>query len=690
VRKKLLPALVALAAAFLSAAWFFRDSIASGCNVIPGDLWDGRLLLGLHEHWRLVFAGERPWNTIAMFWPVEGTLGYSDTFFFQGTVFSALRVLGMDLWHAFLATYFLMAVAGFLAMYWFLRRCAKVTRLPALAAAALFVNFSPVAVGYENSHLQLTAVWLLPAVAGLCWLALSEERHALARAAAAGLFLSLLLFSTFYVVWFFVFFSGVTFLVWLAASSLREGREPLCFIARRWRTFAAFGAGFAVFLIPFLATYLPVLRSLGPRDYSQTWKGIPWVSDLVNTGSNGWLWGWMERWMVPVQRVAANELRFGLPPFTFLLFVAALVWLLFLWRRRALAGTAEKAALVAGVTVVLCWISLVKIFGFSGWQAINALVPGAGAIRCPFRMNIVLSFAVLFTLCVAAARVLRGRHRITAAILVTLVACVLFAEQVRLRDPYGRIRRDAEIARMSGIEKPPADARVFYVKNPPCDATHACMDGFLAAEQYGLNLLNGHTGLSPKDWPMDDILAKDYEQRVMQWLGWEKPQGLYALDLSTGKWTASVFDSAQQSYETGHDIVKEGTLPFFSRGGWHGMEEWGVWTDRKARLDLRLVNIPETPLVLHMRLHAYLDGTLQAQTVLILLNGKELARLSFDSALNERTVTLPLPVDAARDGILRLEFLCPEADSPRNTTTTNRDGRVLGVGVDCLLLRPAP
>jgi hypothetical protein len=90
VRKKLLPALVALAAAFLSAAWFFRDSIASGGNVIPDDLWDGRLLLGLHEHWRLVFAGERPWNTIAMFWPVEGTLGYSDTFFFSGDGFQRL------------------------------------------------------------------------------------------------------------------------------------------------------------------------------------------------------------------------------------------------------------------------------------------------------------------------------------------------------------------------------------------------------------------------------------------------------------------------------------------------------------------------------------------------------------------------------------------------------------------------
>jgi len=690
VRKKLLPALVVLAAAFLSAIWFFRDSIASGCNVIPGDLWDGRLLLGLHEHWRLVYAGERPWNTIAMFWPVEGTLGYSDTFFLQGTIFSAFRGVGMDLWHAFLATYFLMAFAGFLAMYWFLRRCAKVTLFPALAAAALFVNFSPGAVGYENSHLQLTIVWLLPFVAGLSWLALTEERHARARASAAGLLLSLLLFSSFYIPWFFLFFSGVAFLVWLTVAAFRMDRESLRALARRWRTFTAFGAGFAVFLVPFLATYLPVLRTLGPRDYSQTWKGIPWVCDLVNTGTSNRLWGWMEHWMVPVQRTAANELRFGLPPVTFLLFLAATAWFLFLWKRKALSTTAEKVAVLAGVSIVLCWVSIVKILGFSGWQAINAFVPGAGAIRCPFRMNIVLSAVVLFVLFVAAARLLRGRRPVTTTLLVSLAACVLFAEQIRTRDPYGRIRRDAEIARMAGIEAPPADARVFYVKNPPCDVTHACMDGFLAAEQYGLDLLNGHTGLNPKDWPMDDILAKDYEQRVMQWLDWEKPEGLYALDLSTGKWTASVFDSEQRKVEIGRDIVKDGTLPFFSHGGWHGMEEWGLWTGRKARLDLRLFHIPEVPLVLDMRLHAYLDGTLQAQKVLILLDGKELARLSFDSALNERTVTLPLPVDAARNGTLNIEFLCPDADSPRNTTTTTRDERILGVGVDSLRLRPAP
>src|SRR5690242_11418029 len=65
----------------MGAALFFRQQIASGFDLISGDIGDARLIVYLNEHWFRVFSGLADFRSPPQFYPLEGTLGYSDAFF---------------------------------------------------------------------------------------------------------------------------------------------------------------------------------------------------------------------------------------------------------------------------------------------------------------------------------------------------------------------------------------------------------------------------------------------------------------------------------------------------------------------------------------------------------------------------------------------------------------------------------
>ena len=68
-------ALALLAAGF---ALVFRGWLSTGFDRVFGDDEDGYLALALIEHWRHVFSGAVPWTDPIIFYPVRGTLGYTD------------------------------------------------------------------------------------------------------------------------------------------------------------------------------------------------------------------------------------------------------------------------------------------------------------------------------------------------------------------------------------------------------------------------------------------------------------------------------------------------------------------------------------------------------------------------------------------------------------------------------------
>ena len=75
----------------LLLGWFVKYTVTSRFDVIPGNIGDARFLLYLCEHWYQVFTSRADWLSPGMFFPQTGTLGFSDSLFLFGTVYSLLR-----------------------------------------------------------------------------------------------------------------------------------------------------------------------------------------------------------------------------------------------------------------------------------------------------------------------------------------------------------------------------------------------------------------------------------------------------------------------------------------------------------------------------------------------------------------------------------------------------------------------
>src|SRR5687768_561950 len=80
---------------FLGLWQFHIPQFASNFDKFPGDRGDARLVAYLMEHWYRVLQGLASWRSPAMFYPVEGTIGYADLMLGYGIIYSALRTVGL-------------------------------------------------------------------------------------------------------------------------------------------------------------------------------------------------------------------------------------------------------------------------------------------------------------------------------------------------------------------------------------------------------------------------------------------------------------------------------------------------------------------------------------------------------------------------------------------------------------------
>ncbi len=697
--------IVALSGLF-AVAMFFRLQITSGFDAVPGDIWDGRLLMGIVEHWRLVLLGEREWHTLAMFWPQEGSLGYSDTFFLTGMAYSLLRLFGLDQWHAYTAAYMGLGYAGYLSMYWLLRGFVRLPFLHSLLLAVLFVNVSPMIMGVNNSHMQLTYAWLLPCVIALGWKSLLDERRPLLWASLCALLLGLLFFSTFYVSWFFVLIVCIALFLFLAGGSVEGGigkgpsrvdlRLGICRdridAVLRWawgnrRRLLAFGAVFALLLLPFVWLYLPVLQESGPRSYRAMKPTMPVLVDFINVDPLNYTWGWIADSLKLHVRDFCGELRFGLPLLTLCTFFAAFVF----FARRQLLGrhpdTLSRVAFAMSLAVLVCWLLSIKVGGNSLWWLVYTFVPGAKAIRCVFRINVVLTMFLLLVVAVYFRELVRGSR--VAQAFAAILCVLMFAENMARLSPGYRISRRECLAMLAHAQPPPEDARVFYIKAPDCDYIIAHMEAFVLAQHFGLETVNGHSGLLPKSWPLDDVHSPAYEKNLLVWLKGELPKGLYAYDRPSGQWQDASALADLLDYREGEDLVAAHTFSSYDMGGWSGLEPWGAWTEGK--LSSLLFSLPEEmkgrPLRMEAKLRALVSGS-HSQRMTLRINGEKLGYWLITQENAPLLLNMEIPARLTGGGRLLLQLELPDATSPK-TLGSGEDGRQLGVGVEMMRITGA-
>lgn len=529
--------------ALLGCLSLFLFHLLDGFRTTTVDDLDGRLILGIHEHWVGVFSGRADWTDMRIFWPLERTLGFSDTFFLTALPYSAFRFVGMDPYVSFSLMEFFLMLVGYVSCYALVRRTLDAAPGKAAFLAFLFVSTSLIHNAFAHSHPQLLVIWLIPIFLWGILLSIKAGKLAWIVAPLAGGWLGLLFLTAYYVSWYFVFFCGVLGVVFLIfwLVGLIDVRDFLR-ADRRWIRLILLGVGFGVGLIPFLYLYLPVHSQYGvAREWGETALTVPSIREFFNQGDYNWMWSGLRGFLglVPEKWPQARSMGFG--PFLFGLFVFGSVFVL--RGARNVDGERKPGAVFVAAVVIATWVCLLlnfRIGDFTLWRYVYQSVPGASAMTFFHRFNFVLILPILWII----GHTLNGVkpdtpvRRYLLGILLLLV--VLEQQPARISDYHQNYQK--MLTRIDHVMPPPEDARVFYIRRSVSGEKwqHAQLDAMQVAQKFNLATVNGYSGLYPKDWWLYGVSEDWYPKEVIRWihLNGAVPDGLYQLNWDTGQWTA--------------------------------------------------------------------------------------------------------------------------------------------------------
>jgi len=522
----------------------YRFTLASGFDLFPGPRGDTRLTAYLVEHLYQVALNRAHFLSPAMFYPVTGTLGYSDTNILYAPPYSILRIMGLDIFHALAVTVVLFGYLNFLSCYVLLNRILKCGVL-ASATGALFFAFSNPKLA-QPDHLQLQPLFLLPVGIGLLLIFFRAPRHssegrAFVVLALAALAVDVQLLSAFYVGWFFL-----CWLVLLSALSLFVPDTRLIVLgALRDHRAAVIGGAivFLVGLIPFAMVYLPAVNTV-------PWSGIlpQYIAEprsYLLLADGNYVWGRVTEWML---RAAGSGPDWGRRVGVGL--TASLVWIgaslnavrtiLLHLRRPAAAGAAAnekpRTELVHLIVALVILATNLVVFaglqyrGHTPWTVVYALVPGAKAIRAVARLSIVMALPMSIVFALATQDALgyfaqrRGYARaVLSGVLLIAITFGCLEQQTTGEGQYFSVGRENErLNRLSA--QLPDDCAAFYVTaapqvdDPSFHDQNSMHDAMLISVKRHVPTLNGRSGKNPPDWSLRDVDSADYEQNVAQWI----------------------------------------------------------------------------------------------------------------------------------------------------------------------------
>ncbi len=531
-------------AGVLGLACFHQYELLSGFGGISTDRGDGRFIAFTLEHTYQALRGLSAVASPPIFYPVTGTLGYSDVLLGVAPVYWLLRTAGVGLLPACMWTVVVGNLLTYVAALGLLRRGLHLGRWAAVAGALLFA-FNSAKLNQLN-HPQLQPLYLLVALAWVLVFLYQQRatltgRRSLAWLTLAGLLFSLQLYTSVYMGWFFAFqclLLGVVGSAWPAARAA----------ARAWlRAHRASLAGAAalttVTLIPFAWLYLSVVHHNGWRRFVDVEGMLPRAWSYLNMGPDNFVWGWLsERWPQFGQLPLPWEHRIGLGLVVsaFGLALLAAAWAS-LWRGRrrqpipawvgTLMGTRDDQQLAvlatASATVGLLYMATCRCMGLeSPWWLVFQTVPGARSIRAVARFVLV---ALLPTTCVMAAvldnHIGNLRHRAGAAgrrwraAALTWLVLLALAEQLGRTHGFAMAEDWARIEQLSRQLGP--GCQVFYitagdtVTRPLWELQ---LDAMLVATLTRVPTVNGYSGQIPPGWTLEDPHDLTYAAGVKRWL----------------------------------------------------------------------------------------------------------------------------------------------------------------------------
>jgi len=664
--------------------YFFWPSFTDSFFHLSGDLGDGRLLNTVAEHWYLVVRGASAWRDMEMYYPQRGVLGYGDALVLFAPPYIALRLAGVPYLYAYAGTLVVILGTGYAATIWFLRRVIGVGAAVAIAGALMFAfsNMNMLKLG----HSQLYAAAFVPLVLGLLWRAtarLTKDRADFSRPAVAlAILLPLLLYTSFYVGWY----TGLFVATWglmLLATKLRLEPATVNALFRQIRdrrlALAGLAVVFAVALLPFIVTYLPVLRDIGGRSWDEVKLSLPSIGDFINVGPLNYAWGWLARDLVPPDRPMAHELWLGMPVLLMASFLIVQLWLVLRVvrssRRGATLSQRDQAVFAMGIATLIGWVMMVEVNNISLWKIVFLVLPGGSAIRAVFRYQVVLHFAVIVVVAIGLDRV--GRlHQFRVAFVIALAA--MPAEQLTANRSRFAVAETNQ--RLAAIPAPPVACRFFLIERERDGATrpafHLQVEAVVIAQQTGLPTINGYSANLPPFWGQDliDVRSPGYVDAALTWLSHNNlREGLCLLDLQSNTWR---MPQLSWSDLRGRNLIRR-DIRSFEEGmavalkGFYPIEAEGRWTHGAGQIALAK---PVAAVVLQIR------GNVRNQRsqVRIAVDGT-----TIHDQLHEGG---PFAVDVALTGAVSTIDIGSSSFVPR-AVGINNDTRLLGVTIESVVLK---
>jgi hypothetical protein len=558
---------------------FFRQTIFSRFDLLLGDVGDARFNGVILEHWWQVFQGIAPWLSPPFFFPVQGVLGYSDAGFLNALAYACLRFTGIDSFTSYQIVLFALVMVGWIGTILFFRYCLKLGKFATVVGAIIFIFPNSMAVSIQ--HTQLWAICFIPYLAIGLYLSFQKNKKKKPIGISAGIFVAIaipaIFYTGYYIGWFSIFYLFLLLGVACGWCAMHLGARVvwLRFLWNRevWRKVWRYFTLSAICFIPFLLTYVPVLRQFGRRGYREIVTMLPSFIDYVNVGPDNWLWGnLLYSGIAGIgSRPMLHELIKGMPIFSLLVFLAFAVHFILKTRHyqpgmmqngayKILVGQNEitddeKLSILAAalsVAVLFAWLLMLRIEKASLWVLVLGLVPGSGGIRAVSRFQHVLAFPIAMVVAIGLHQSVHfvTNHirppgkRCAALMVIVFFGLLLIGEQFNTSS-QAKYSKQQQLEMLASIYPPPKQVKVFAVlpseglKKLPYEAQ---IDAMIIAQKYGLKTINGYSGQFPPGFGrVYDFDKAEYAASLKRWIECNHlyDDGLYFLDLKTGTWLAA-------------------------------------------------------------------------------------------------------------------------------------------------------
>jgi hypothetical protein len=533
-------------------------------NLVPGDRGDTRLNVFIQEHWLHVFQGRDAFYNLGMFYPDQRTLGYSDAEFLFSLPYALLRALGSDYFTSYQLVLVFMTVLGYATSLLLLRRALKLAPGFAVLGSALLTSLN--ATQFQISIGKLIGFYFCPALIGLLYIYVTGPDKTGWRAwlslTGFGAGLGLLFFTSYYPAWFFLFTLLLFAVLVFARRCLGHGvrdtlRRMAGFVRAHWPQLVAGLAVFVLSLVPFGATYAPVVLARSSRTYSLVLDYLPTIKDIVNVSRSNYVWS-------PLLsslhfKFGNREVQMGSPLLILSLFAGFCTFQAGrLARRRQLPSEASGRFIFDLSLAALAIAALtMKFHELSLWYVVYSLVPGASALRAVGRFLIVFDIIAVVVVVYAMDHVydlLKARDLHANRVLIggmVILGMALAIEQVN-GAPF-RLNKQVELSLLNRFGTPATGCKAFFINNAPSSDLpigYYQLDAMMVSMRADIPTVNGYSGIAPNEVFTLVPAGIEYTYKILRWLDLNHAtQGICELDYQSGAFRPVDFSTEYPKYQ---------------------------------------------------------------------------------------------------------------------------------------------